>query len=44
MIDVDALFDQIMDILADDQIEKNDIYFSVVDGEPRLAVYEHRDE
>lgn len=44
MIDVDALFDQIMDILADDQIEKNDIYFRVVDGKPSLVVYEHGDE
>lgn len=44
MIDVDALYDQIMDILADDQIDKNDIYFSVVDGKPRLTVYEHGEE
>ena len=44
MIDVDALYDQIMGILTDDQIEKNDIYFSVVDGKPRLVAYEHNDK
>ena len=40
MIDSDALYDQIMELLADDQIAKFDIYFSVVDGTPRLAIYD----
>lgn len=41
MLDADKLLDQILDLLTDEQMEKNDIHFALVNGEPHLIVYEN---
>lgn len=34
------LYDRIMEAITDEELEKYDIFFSVVNGESRLSVYE----
>lgn len=34
------LFDRLLSVITDEELEKYDIFFSVVNNEPRLNVYE----
>ena len=40
MTDVNELFDRLLAALTDEELEKYDIYFSVVDNTPHLRLYE----
>ena len=34
------LYDRLLEVITDEELEKYDIFFSVVNGEPRIALYE----